>query len=546
MFGRNSAQLDKYEVSQLVVQYARSRIVERTQKHRVTQAEIAHELNVSQAMINGVVHGKKFFSEERLSDYAQSLHMEYWELLAEILNASGNSESTVGLDEVRSEDSPSATLLYDYERYCDMIDRQRRLSFEVAEKSFDGAQAFSEVLRFVADYVTKAGIGGVKISLISVGENRAFAVRRAIAAPDTADCQLFPNLPSWIAESVRQNSEPETESRILVLTIPAQVREYRESQWLYGEDASKVVVQQVFQEDSFDGRQGTSHALLFSFNEGELSEFQHDRLYQILFLASRLGEKIASYGLRDRLRCAHRVIAAQAVKEKILAPGWTDELTKEPREHFAHRFLEEICETDSLGADIATADMWLYQVPENRFVSPNEYFRCVSERHRDCDIRDSQGQLRQLYSLYEESHHNGNLVPRANGRTSYMVANEIATFTNSADNDGTVVRWSSAPDLELGAFIGIPFSFFPTGGEGVGHISVIYLRCIGDLEDEVAATVVKRVTRLMRQSAEYKTRFVPLFSLNRQFTVAPRRNDNWGKWYDVFQLPRKKNVARAI
>lgn len=546
-FGRQTPQLDKVELSQLLVQYAARQLCDPDMLFEPTQTEIAKEIGVSQPMVNGVIHERKYFSQERLSRYAKQHGMTLADLLTELLSISGNNSSLDAIDGLRQGDSMPTLLLNAYETSCRRLECERMQSFRVPEKTFDAFRAFCELLSFVVRHASATDIDGYCAALVSLTKDRGFAVSKQVgASADGIRRWRFKELPIWLKENIA-NATNEIEGRLRSVPMPHSFKSSEDWNWLTLDSDGKsdpksrrVIFHHVFtEESSVDSENTASHVLLFVFNDTGLSECQYDTLRQILFLASRLGERIAMYGLEDRLRCANRVIDAQVWKEQIIAPHWTDESDLETAEHFAQRLLSTLCEKPIAHADIVTADIWLYRISQNQFVSPSEYFRHVSARYANKQTRDAHGQELSIRELYMRSYKLGELTPRPFGRTTYMVANNIATFTNHSDNDGSVTHWSSCPELDFGTFVGIPFMLTPTGPSGPRHISVLYMRCWKDLEPDESKKLIQWVTKLMR--TEFQSRFIPMFKGNRALTVQERSDKRWGKWYEVSQDRKTRN-----
>jgi hypothetical protein len=188
-------------------------------------------------------------------------------------------------------------------------------------------------------------------------------------------------------------------------------------------------------------------------------------------------------------------------------PIESTESIQEPDELLIARFLTELADQLPNPEAFAAADIWRLRNSTRAFYSPSPAFRIVGKAHCNTMRRAPDGTPKALSELYEA--HFDQLQPRAYGRTSYMVGNKKAIVLQPIAGDVKNCYWNSAPFLGFSMFIGIPFLFNSPGWPDRISISVLYIRCIGDVSQETAKAVVLRTCKMM-QSDSYWRCFTPL------------------------------------
>ena len=264
---------------------------------------------------------------------------------------------------------------------------------------------------------------------------------------------------------------------------------------------------------------GTSVAVL---TISEEASSKHAK--SILAFASRLAERVARYGVEDKLACMQILVDARLSARRVEGRG---EL--ERAEFYASELLGNVCEESKFSDKVATCDFWLYYVSDNSFVSPSESFRRVSSLNGNRVFPETD--VDTIRDVYESEFAMGRLIPRPLGKTNYMIANKKAIVINKRDNRCHTTFWSSSHRLEVGSFIGIPFWFYPDGKDGVCFMAACYLRCIEDLSKEQSGKVVSEIVHMMKDFRG--KRFVPMVKIKNEVDVQRQVDAEKGVWYEV-------------
>ena len=243
----------------------------------------------------------------------------------------------------------------------------------------------------------------------------------------------------------------------------------------------------------------------------------------ILAYAARLAERVARYGVEDKLACMQILMDARLTTGKVR----TERL--EHAESYANELLTTICEESSFADKVATCDLWLYYVSGKKFVCPSESFQYISAKNGDRIFAETDGAT--VREVYESELLKGRLQPKPLGKTNYMIANRKAIVINKRDNGCRTTFWSSSHKLEFGSFIGIPLWFFPDGKEGVCFMSALYLRCTEDLTKEESGTNVTQIVRAMENFRG--KRFIPMVKIKNRPHVQELFDNDKGHWYEV-------------
>jgi hypothetical protein len=538
IIGRTSEYLTGNDLSKRLIGLVASDALSKTGK--MNQSIVAKMLKVSQPFIHSVLYKNKCFDGSKFMLYCKNNHLEIDELMSKLMNIKNESNILESLASAARMPCDKMQAVYDlYEETHEILDKERRITAQNnSTRSFDIYRAFSAILSFLCNGlcienhpVLSAGIvlqeGSRKRTIWSTRCPRQndLVVSRCLDNDDVfinwiSSCahgrKIQPEvihseeIPSNILEASSLTRDIEENFTIVINDAYVNVSDYAEAMWY----ASCIAIIRNTVAKSVINKAKSMHC------------------------AIRLIDKVIHLAKEDEIRCMEVMLDCRLDTRDYLRGAEARKSDIEVAEYYTQNILNKICNIPMLKNNLATCDIWAYQVSTRSFISPTDGFRKINPRNSDFLVSTSEGEL-PLHVVFKQEYEAGRLEPRPIGKTRHMIASRRALVLNKKDNYTFSKVWSSSLVLELGTFIGIPFIFRPTGKDGASFLSALYIRFLSDMTPDEARDAISEIVWIM-QSEKMQNRFEPLIRLH-SIDEAERPSLGWqqfqdserGIWYEV-------------